>query len=426
MQIERSVRKAFLMFYYLVMLNFVINAYIFGVHDCSMIGAVLTVICLVGAMAFYRKRKVNYKDPLVIAILLIIIEIIGQALRNLTEGMDGETILLRMQPLYVFIYLLPLIIVLDSQTKIRQFIQLINISAVLSAIFSIIQFITQISTSGSTVKYDAQTGFDRVYHPDAYLMGVSLFIIISEILLKRFDQKKINKNYMFAIIIVIGMLTTLHRNLFGVTFMGFILIALSILFTEKGKNVSKVAKSIIICIVLLFIGVSAAGHFGISSATISERALSGVSDIANNEGNYLLRFTLISSRFYDVWNESPLFGRGFNFIPHSEEIYLQFVPFSTTADTDYGNIAIIFGFPIFLILLFLYYHIQKRALYNFKVMNDPQAQSIALASIPIPLFFIIIGIFAPTSTEPPFLNPLISMIALLVVSSENKNIFIHV
>jgi hypothetical protein len=352
------------------------------------------------------------------------IAIIGQALRNMAEGMDGETVLLRMQPLYVYFYFLPLIIALDSHEKIKRFIKLIKISSVLSAIFSIFQYVTQVSTSGSTIKYD-EGGFYRVYHPDAYLMGMVLFIIVSEIILKSVYQKESKLNYMFAIIIVLGILTTLHRNLMGATFIGVLIIVLSVLFLEKGKKVSRIAKFVTVFIVILFLGVTAARHYGISSTTISERALSGVSDITHNEGNYLLRFALISSRFYDVWNESPLIGRGFNFIPHSEDIYLKFVPFSTTADTDYGNIAIIFGFPIFLILLILYFSIQKRALYNFKSIDDPIFKSIALASIPLPFYFIVTGLFAPISTEPPFLNPLISMIALLVVSSENKKIFLY-
>ena len=408
------------MIYFLVLLNFILNTYIFGIHYSSVKGAILTLICFISALLFYRDRKVNYKDPLVIAILLILVAIIGQALRNLIEGMDIETILVRMQPLYVYFYFLPLVIVLNSKNKIIQFIKLIKISAVLSAIFSIIQYITQISTSGSTGKY--ADDYFRVYHPDAYLMAVSLFIIVSEIILGETKIKTSKLNFVFAFLIILGILTTFHRNLIGATFIGLIIIVSTNIYFENKINIFKFTAVIFS---LIFIGSIITEYIGISADAITDRVSTGIDDLINVEGNFSLRFALILAQFLDIWNYYPIFGKGFDFIPLSVDNYLKFDPYTLVADADYGNIVIIFGFSILLILIYIYYHLQNRALTNIKIRGDLVSKILALSIIPLPFFFIVIGFFAPISSEPPFLNPLISMIALIVVSNEDKSTIIH-
>lgn len=396
--------------YFLVLLNFIFNTYVFGIHDSMEIGSILTIIVFIGSILFYRKCQIEYKDSLVVAVLLIIVMIIAQASRNLLDGMDISTILLRMQPFYVFFYFLPLIAVLNTRKRIASFVNLVKVSAVISALFSIILYVTQIGTSGTTGKF--VDGYFRVYNPDAYLMAVCIFIFISEMFLKGIRAKM---KLVFSIILILGILTTLHRNLMGATIIGILIIATAFFLTEKGKNNQKLVKFFVAILVLLFFSIMTAGYVGISSEAITERVSTGVADLMNVEGNFALRIILVLTQFQDVWHDSPIFGRGFDFIPLSLDNYLKFEPFSIVADADYGNLAIIFGFSIFLILFYLYYHLQKRAIYIFKNSDDLLAKSIALASIPLPLFFIAIGLFAPTSSEPPILNPLITMIALVVV-----------
>ena len=96
---------------------------------------------------------------------------------------------------------------------------------------------------------------------------------------------------------------------------------------------------------LLSIVVIAIAMTGIIASSSLANALfsrfeEGKENISKNEGNYAFRFEIIGKTFIAIQNKSPLIGQGFNY---NSDMSL-FDPLGLTADADYGNVVVVFGF----------------------------------------------------------------------------------
>ena len=378
------------------------------------IGQILLIIALLICFFKRRKRRINIKDHIILPYILLLLLILFQAFRNIFEGMDIQLVLRGIKSMYMLFFLLPFIILIKNKKQLNQFIKFIILIGFICALVAIFQFITGKSVGISEAR-EYSYGFKRIYHPGGVLMAFCFFICLSNFL--HFKLRRGFIYFIIAPILMIAILTTLHRSLIGITLMISFLLYLSYLFyNEKTHTLLKSLLLILPLLIICFYFIQKSG-FGLEA--LIERGNSAISDIRYNEGSFHFRMLLLVNTFNAVINKSPLFGVGFNYSPKG----FVWNPFSLTWDNMYVNLLLIFGLIGLVFLLILFINISKTSLKMYKSSMDLQDKAIYLALFSLPILCFLIGFFSQffsSSTNLPVLISGIGILYLMKLFQEQK------
>jgi hypothetical protein len=363
---------------------------------------------------FIKKKYLSLKfsEPIVLPITVLIIFLAFQGIRNYIEGIDIKDILAGLNSLLLISFFFLITFYVDTKEKLENFIEFILLCGFLSSLVALYQYFTNSILSGSNVVMTAIT--NRVYHPGGTLMTVCLFILTSAYLVKG-SVKKINFHLFYVPFYIVGIATTLHRSLITLSVFGLLIIYIIHLLSSK-FSFKRLAISVSILAVF--------GYF-LSSTNLFDiiifRLSSGQNEMQRNEGNYAYRFLIINNTFYAIGKESPAFGRGFNY---NSDMSKTFDPFAISADADYGNFVLVFGFSglIFLALIYIQMlYIGIKSFLRSKLLFD---KAIFLAMIPVPILFIGLGFFSQIFFYTPNLILLIFCAGILYqVNNLNKKVY---
>ncbi len=368
------------------------------------IGQILVIIALLICFLKRKRRRINIRGTILFPLIFFVYLIILQFFRGVLTGLSLQLSLRGIKRIYMFLYIFPLIILIKNRTQLQKFINCILLIGLISAFVAIYQFSTGSSLGASSVS--SFEGFSRVYHPGGVLMAFCFFISLSHLLIFGI-QKKYNWMYIISIFYIIGIITTLHRNLIGSTVICSAVMIIIYLFYER--KIRSIWKPIFGAIIIIF----ALNYFlqksGFGMEQLFLRAQTAITDIKYFEGTYAFRSELLIDTFSRIIKESPFIGVGFNY----GSVANIFGTYYITNDNTYNNILVMFGLIGLVIWFFLLYKIANISINKYKVIIKSPDKALYLAILTMPLFLLIVGFFSAIIIYSANLTILITLIAIL-------------
>lgn len=370
------------------------------------IGQILLVIALLTCFLKRKRRKINIKGTVLFPLIFFIFLIILQFFRGLLGGLGLQLSLRGIKGIYMFFYIFPLIILIKNRSQLQRFINYILLIGFISALVAIYQFLTG-ATLGASQARIFSGGFGRVYHPGAQLMAFCFFISLSHFLVFGL-QKKNNWMYVIAPLYIIGVITTLHRSLIGMTIICSATMILIYLFYEG--RIRSTWKPIFVSLISIFVLSYFLQKSGFGVEQLLLRGRSAIIEVKYFEGNYAGRWEILLDTFSRIIKESPLIGVGYK----HESVANVLGTYYITNDSAYNNLFVLFGLIGLTIWFILLYKIFSISISKYKsTLKSSEDKALYLAISVMPLFYIVIGFFGAIFTYTANLTTLITIIGIL-------------
>ena len=244
-------------------------------------------------------------------------------------------------------------------------------------------------------------------------MAFCFFIQFSRYFIYGYLNKN-SKSLLFAPFYIIGIGLTLHRSLISLLIIGILVIFVFYYFYSNRFYKRKRILSILLVFFLFFGLISNSSIAGL----FQDRYDEGKTEVMTNEGNYAFRFLIITKSLEAIYQSNFLFGKGFNYNTDMS----QFDPLGLTADADYGNVVVNFGYTGLLLWVLLYIQMLIASIKLYIKELDPFYKMLLLAIIPMPILFLSIGFFGQVMHYTPNLIILITCFAFIksIKSISNK------
>ena len=292
---------------------------------------------------------------------------------------------------------------------LMSFLNLVLLVGFVGTLVAIYQSITGTSFIGSRAIYMGG-GFSRVYHPNIVLI-VFCTVYCASLYVTMGLHRKLFWKYLLIPIYLFGIVVTFHRSIIGLTVFSIVLV---LIFHSVIRRRQKSAGRIVILALVALVLISVVFWSNVSSTNLGSlllmRAETAVSELQYNEGSFAGRMLLIGRTLLPVMNTSPFIGFGFNY---NNDLSARFDPFALTIDAEYGNMFLMFGLVGFILFGWLYFRTTKYAILVYRSSDSSEMRALALAIIPMPFFFVIIGFFSSILTYLPTLTTFVLILALL-------------
>ena len=300
-------------------------------------GHILIIIAYILSFIKWKPKRIQIKDSILLPLFLLILLIFFQAGRNLIiDGIGFKSIIGELKTLYMLFFIVPLIMLIKNKNELYKFINILLILGVINSLICIYQFIT--ATILPFSKVELFKGFYRVYHPNAFFIAICVFISFSFYL--NFGIKRVYLwKYLFIPIYILAILTTLHRSLIIISFIG--IVTIFSIYTLSKSTIRVVVKQLTFFILLLIIIIYSLNIIGLGSEPLSYRLGTSYEDTRYFGGTVEKRYIQLLYQLSSI-RGNYLLGLGFQYNPEISDSYYD--PMALCADIMYGNIMLFFRY----------------------------------------------------------------------------------
>jgi hypothetical protein len=366
------------------------------------IGQTLIIILFSGLFFYSKRNRIRLDDKILFPFYVILLIILIQFLRNVSEGQSIRDLIRNIKdgPFTFFIFL-PMIYYINSEDKLKKYVQWLKYIGIASAAVALFQFIFKIQLDFSAA-FEFQPGVYRVYHPGATLMPFCIYMITLRLLDKNY-RGFLMKDVTSILILFGGVFSTLHRSLIITT---LVLIIIVIAYNSISRQNFKG----ILLLLFTFLGITV--YFFSNTYLVDvlfSRLETAYSEMRYFEGNYFGRFILFLSMLTAVAKTSILFGVGFSYSnTYGSDFYV-------TNDNTYANLIVISGIIGVMIFLFICFFIIVKAYKLSRSVNDSFFRIVLFSIAVYTSQWIVLGFFSDSVTYSPHIIYIVSTWAIYIL-----------
>ena len=295
------------------------------------------ILLFIGLLLNFQKFSLH-SSPVKKFIILYFAIVIFSIFKGLFHVSAGEIslseYLFNVKTINLYVFFIFLLSAFKSTNDIFIFFKIINQLAIVSAFIIVYQILFVPDTI-----YQGQTLYDqfRFMSTTSGIVTFSFFINLSKLL---HGQKFILQNILFTLLTFFCVAVQMHRSV--LIALGFTIILALFLQT----TLIKILKNYILAVILI----SIVSFFLLKVTSFSINYIdlvvsSSINDISDGQGSFFIRYNTLVNTFIDVFNNYPLFGRGFVWEEVDFLSYLTtFHAKGPTNDNTFSSVLICFGF----------------------------------------------------------------------------------
>lgn len=347
--------------------------------------------------------------PLMGLFLLFLIAVTMSFGRSLfTHTFTSKDLVQNVLELHSYLFFIPLVLLIRSKRQFRGFVKGVFVMSGLAALIVLYQSAVGVGLPAARMVITG--GLTRFLLPTSALM-VGGFCTLVALYFTVGLKRCFVPAYLLGLLLLSAILVPLHRG----TMLSLLVVLFGIVLLAPGRRLVRGVKVGVSSLVLASISGYILTLAGVNVHIIPARVLSGIYDAWHGIGTAGFRLRLLQNTWEYVLHNYPLFGRGFDWVPHPDfATYLQtaFVQ-APTHDSGFASILIMFGLFGVIVFGFIFYRVFKCGISLMHSLPDLKLRALVIGIMALNAHTILVAISEDSFSGQPATTVLVTSWALL-------------